>query len=188
MSCSSYGSYHVLVFEMWEETETLVYHKLHATFEHKRSQTSWINVWLNYQMSQSKSRILSSMLVFLLSLVPIIVWVQCCTFADKCGRKPSPKSLPDKYILPPEKRPCNNELRDDLSVALRPRHRSPRSSRRWSGKVIGEIVEARKEFGLPDVLISFMQIQVCTWQIQLYYENTLRTPFQTEVWRTGWQL
>ena len=59
---------------------------------------------------------------------------------------PSPKSLPDKYVLPPEKRPCDNELRDDLSVAL------PVIDLRGAmgdgrRQVIGEIMEAGKEFG-----------------------------------------
>ncbi|KAM3335104.1 hypothetical protein ACQJBY_029492 [Aegilops geniculata] len=64
---------------------------------------------------------------------------------------PSPKSLPDKYVLPPEKRPCNHELRGDLSVAL-PVIDLQGALGDGRRQVIGEIMEAGKEFGFFQAL------------------------------------
>ncbi|XP_047056126.1 2'-deoxymugineic-acid 2'-dioxygenase-like [Lolium rigidum] len=64
---------------------------------------------------------------------------------------PAHKSVPDKYVLPPEKRPCDHELLDDLSVALPviDLHGAVGEGRR---QVVGEIMEAGKEFGFIQVV------------------------------------
>ncbi|VAH68254.1 unnamed protein product [Triticum turgidum subsp. durum] len=64
---------------------------------------------------------------------------------------PSPKSLPDKYVLPPERRPCNHELQGDLSVAL-PVIDLQGALGDGRRQVIGEIMEAGKEYGFFQAL------------------------------------
>jgi hypothetical protein len=59
---------------------------------------------------------------------------------------PAHNSLPDKYVLPPEKRPCNHEPWDDISVAL-PVIDLQGALGDDRQQVIGEIMEAGKEFG-----------------------------------------
>ncbi|KAF7032629.1 hypothetical protein CFC21_043783 [Triticum aestivum] len=104
---------------------------------------------------------------------------------------PSPKSLPDKYVLPPEKRPCDNELRDDLSVAL------PVIDLRGAmgdgrRQVIGEIMEAGKEFGFfqvvnhgveEDVIQGFREAAAEFFRMPeeaklKYYSNEPNNPFR----------
>jgi hypothetical protein len=59
---------------------------------------------------------------------------------------PAHKSVPDKYVLPLEKRPCDHELLEDSSVAL-PVIDLQGALGEGRRQVIGKIMEAGKEFG-----------------------------------------
>ena len=70
---------------------------------------------------------------------------------------PIHNSVPAKYVLPPEKRPSDDEIMDDLSVTL-PVIDLQGAQRERRPQVVRDILKAGKEFGFFQACYSCMHI------------------------------